>query len=343
MTIRSRVELKEFFRTGDIPSESNFADLIDSFALVGAFSELGYLSVGPIGSDADFICDGTDDQVQVQAAIDATKAIAEVIVRHPDGSAYTGIASRGRVKLLRGAYSISNTIDVKDGIILELTENAVLYPVTDVDVVKLEQGGGLIGGIITSAAYPAYTHTLIKTGCGRDQRGVTVHDVSLSGGIPHLATGLHLACETLSTSEADLNAIYGSAISNIWMSNLKIGLKLTQLYFNWVAGNNFSNITIIGAETGIHLEGDPNPLARGPYNNTFMGTNIELGVAAPLGVGIYCDGWQNSFGPVFIWDVGAGGASINFTSKSSKNRISGRLEVPRIDLGVLNVVEDWGS
>ena len=53
-------------------------------------------------SNADYVCDGTDDQVEIQQAIDAVAN-----------------AGGGTVKLLEGTYNIAATIDMKDNVVLK--------------------------------------------------------------------------------------------------------------------------------------------------------------------------------------------------------------------------------
>lgn len=76
MTIQTKAILKGYFETGDIPTEAHFADLIDS-TLQGYGGLLVAASDAPQAwiDHADYACDGTDDQVQIQAAIDALPSL----------------------------------------------------------------------------------------------------------------------------------------------------------------------------------------------------------------------------------------------------------------------------
>lgn len=74
MTVRDKTTLKTYFNSGDIPTETNFADFIDTIGqptLVVAASDASDASKGR----ADYVCDGVNDEVQINAAIDALPAI----------------------------------------------------------------------------------------------------------------------------------------------------------------------------------------------------------------------------------------------------------------------------
>ena len=95
MTAKNKTTLKGYFNTGDRPSESNFADLIDtigSLTLTVAANNASDASKGR----ADYVCDGTADDVEIQAALDALPA--------------TG----GVVQLSEGLFTTTSAIDFTD-------------------------------------------------------------------------------------------------------------------------------------------------------------------------------------------------------------------------------------
>lgn len=68
MTQRSRSTLKGYFNTGDVPTETNFSDMIDSFALAAELP----VSVKSYGATGDGT---TDDTTAIQNALNAEKCI----------------------------------------------------------------------------------------------------------------------------------------------------------------------------------------------------------------------------------------------------------------------------
>jgi len=71
MTAQTKTILKGYFNIGDKLSETNFVDFIDS--LSGRYySRLVAASNAPadVIAQADYVCDGIDDDVQIQAALD---------------------------------------------------------------------------------------------------------------------------------------------------------------------------------------------------------------------------------------------------------------------------------
>ena len=73
----------------------------DSDSLDYKVRKLPYVTVAPSGGVGDYVCDGTDDDVEIQQAIDSLSS---------DG---------GTVKLKEGTYNISSTIEVDDNIVFE--------------------------------------------------------------------------------------------------------------------------------------------------------------------------------------------------------------------------------
>jgi hypothetical protein len=94
MTAQTKTTLKGYFNTGDSPSESQFANLIDTIPA----RYFGYLvaandAPADVKNQADYVCDGANDDVQVQAAIDA-------------------LASGGMVLLSQGTFTLGDTLSL---------------------------------------------------------------------------------------------------------------------------------------------------------------------------------------------------------------------------------------
>lgn len=81
MTATDKTTLKGYFNTGDIPTEANFADLIDSTMRSGSGVVVAAVDAPQAWIDnADYVCDGTNDEVQIQAAVDSLTASGEVVL-----------------------------------------------------------------------------------------------------------------------------------------------------------------------------------------------------------------------------------------------------------------------
>lgn len=110
MTATDKTTLKSYFNTNDIPTETQFADFIDT---------IGILTLGVAASNAsdsskgraDYICDGVNDEVQIQAAIDALPASGGKIVF----SEGTFICAKGGARAIDPVMNYCMTIDQTDG------------------------------------------------------------------------------------------------------------------------------------------------------------------------------------------------------------------------------------
>jgi hypothetical protein len=92
MTVQNKTTLKSYFNTGDTPAEGHFADLVDSIPA----RYFGYLvaandAPADVKNQADYVCDGLADDVQLQAAIDA-------------------LANGGTVYLSQGTFTLGATV-----------------------------------------------------------------------------------------------------------------------------------------------------------------------------------------------------------------------------------------
>jgi hypothetical protein len=81
MTVQNKETLKGYYNTGDIPSEANFADLIDS---IGPRTATLYVAASNATdaekANADYVCDGTDDHVEINTALAALPAAGGKLV-----------------------------------------------------------------------------------------------------------------------------------------------------------------------------------------------------------------------------------------------------------------------
>ena len=71
MTKKTKAALKDYFSTGDVPTESQFSDLIDKASPVNGIVIAAHDANAETKDVADYVCDGTADDVQIQAALDS--------------------------------------------------------------------------------------------------------------------------------------------------------------------------------------------------------------------------------------------------------------------------------
>jgi hypothetical protein len=106
MTAETKTTLKGYFNTGDQPTEAQFTNLIDTIGggatLVVAANDASDASKGR----ADYICDGTADDVEILAAIAALTTTGNVNLGNVGG---------GSIMLSEGNFSLTQPIDL-DGL-----------------------------------------------------------------------------------------------------------------------------------------------------------------------------------------------------------------------------------
>jgi hypothetical protein len=335
MTIRTKSTLKGYFNTGDIPTENNFSDWIETM------SPREYKTVGSTGSDADYICDGTNDEVQIQEAIDEIATLPGFVIKRPDGSTYSGINNRGKVILLRGSYGIYDTIDLKGNVNLVITENACLYPMLDVNIINMRASSGILGGgLITTTAFANYSSSVIFVD-GQEHiyygMNTFIRDLYIQGCNEN--TGI--AINFYAHHPSDMGYICAMNVKNIGIYKFEYGIKIEQDGQCWIGCNNFNNIMFYDTMNAIHIYDTVDWY--GPYNNMFSYILCQQVLNTRA---VYCDGWQNYFEPIIIWDTdpGNGGVAVEFTDREKcyGNRIEGRLETPVIDPSGRNFITNYG-
>jgi len=160
----------------------------------------------------------------------------------------------------------------------------------------------------------------------------------LNGAGDRSATAIHFYTD----APNELGCIYGVTVDNVAMQNLLYGIRMQQSNVGWIACNHFSNMSIYAATYQIHMAGSGSGRSN-IYNNMFANMSMEIGALPPPSTGIYCDGWQNYFKPIMMWDVDQiNSVSINCPTYSMDNHFEGRLEAPIIDNGSRNVFTNYG-
>lgn len=141
-----------------LDSQGNALELSRSAALVVAANDSS--AKGKAG--ADYVCDGTADEVEINAAL-ATAADKDVLC-------------------LAGTYYINapvtitvSTVGLRES--LTFADGAVIIPSADVDLFRVNAWGCLRGGIVRADSFAGYTSTVITAG----QRNCLVENMELRG------------------------------------------------------------------------------------------------------------------------------------------------------------------
>lgn len=277
---------------------------------------------------ADFACDGTQDQSEIQAAI-----------------------NMGRdVYLLPGSYRIFQTIVVKPGIHLELAHGATLNLAVDIDGVYISRGACLSGGKISSAGVAPYDHALVVFH-GQEQfsplgmQGVTsIHDiVLLLAGTYNGGTAIVF---TMDESQPNLpQYAYGLMIHHVLIGNGKYGIYFnasledrTPHFFN---GNIFESIYFHNTAHCIYAPfGKP---AGSVAGNFFHDIQLQSGSNARRFIYINCH--NNTFSNVLPWDWIVNEPCIEFGPDAKQNLVIGTFGKRKIldrSIERSNVVHDTG-
>lgn len=148
MTVQTKTTLKSYFNTGDTPTESNFSDFIDTIgqaSLTVAASNASNASKGR----ADYVCDGTADEVEINAALAALPAsgghvwLTEGLFTLADGgSGYCIYLNYSNVAL---HLNPGTTLKLRDNEISG-TETCNLIRIGVKDNILIDGNGGVIDG-----------------------------------------------------------------------------------------------------------------------------------------------------------------------------------------------------
>ena len=122
MTAQTKTTLKGYFNTNDAPTEAQFTNLIDTIGVNGLLVAANDASDAAKGR-ADYVCDGTADDVQIQAAIDA-------------------LTSGGRVVLSEGTFNYAATVTDNN------VNSVAIEGQGDSTILRLPNGANAGGAII---------------------------------------------------------------------------------------------------------------------------------------------------------------------------------------------------
>lgn len=246
-----------------------------------------------------------DDFASIQAAIDNAPA-------------------GGTVYLPDGAYPISQTIQCKPGVSLELSNGATLQAAADVDLIQCKPQAHIRGGRIDCYSIP-YAHSAFVLD-GKDL--YQLWDVTRIQNI--ILTGSGGKAFYMHAEESDApRYVFGVDVSSIGVFGFDyvIHMRTEEAMGQWagVSANLFSNISMQAFKYGIYMEciGDKNVNLTGVGGNLF--SNIQLQASEDSINALYCDGGSNHFTNFFVWDWPPAETAIRLTERSSRNVINTNL------------------
>lgn len=205
-----------------------------------------------IKSQADYVADGTDDQTEIQSAIDALPA--------------TG----GQIHLAEGNYNLSSGISVTANKKIKITgTGAILKPAADVTAITVNQGAVMTRGI----SLEGFT---IDGQNNANTKGILLEDTNNSALINirmvSLAMGLHI------NSLGDNNFVEGVSLEDILIRDCisgGTGISLTKTGGTGsFAQHQWRHISVANCDMGINL-GNGAQVYRSYWNDVtiWVGTN----------------------------------------------------------------------
>ena len=312
--------------TTHLDSQDNTLEVSRSATLVVAASDASVKSK----AGADYVCDNTADNVEIQAAID--------------------LNTNGLIQLSEGTFNLSGNLSIGsptrrgtvrgqgDGTILNVSapdKRIDIYPQGRLQNLYIEVGNDasytgnliIVRGVNESAQDLENFHKKTKI-----LDNLYLRNRGAFGGraIWLLAAG---------TVAGVRNFIGLNTFGPLQIMNFNYGVYLTadtavaEPGKAFVNGNIFESIIAHGVGYSVFLDKENNCAVHG---NIFKSIGIQSGNSVK---GIYCEGGGNQFQNVFIWDWTAPNA-VEFTATANRNRIYGYLTPNVTDAGTKNIIKD---
>jgi hypothetical protein len=231
MTIRSKTTLKGYFNSGDTPVEANFSDLIDTIP-ARYFGYLVAASDAPadVKNQADYVCDGVADNVEIQAAIDA-------------------LASGGSVVLSPGTFTLAATVTLGANVrMVGQGRSTTIYSAATATMLAMALGSG-VENLVVSIPNGLLDHAIKAEDIQDDANnyhGWFLKDLLIRGGNSANYYALHIA-DTFNFLLQNLIFVVGSN-----------GVFIQNVADNYNYGNalvNLMEIRVGASRTGLKIQG----------------------------------------------------------------------------------------
>ena len=226
---------------------------------------VGTSATGWTDNDCDYLCDGTDDQAEIQAAIDALpEAGGEVVVLDGTYQISAGVLIEKTNVTVRGSGRPLIICTAQSEEMLKVAADSVCVYGLQLD------GGGLSTSCINLSS--GQGHEISGNLTNAADYGININGASVAHGIIH-----HNICKNNRHSGAIILQCDGMIVSeNRFDSNSLNGLFIRSLTTNLIVANNvFKNIGFTGMpREGIHLTDTDGCLIQG---NTMSGFAVGIG------------------------------------------------------------------
>lgn len=241
---------------------------------------VGTSTAGWTEADCDYLCDGVDDQVEIQAALDAVNA-----------------KGGGEVKLLEGTYNISARLNVKDytkftgsgkGTRLKREVSDIFLITTSSDCVLSHFSvEGSTAGPSSAGGAEIYLNGAFNT----------VFNVAIYGanqmGIRASGDGSHITCCEFSECKVAVRLSNNSTVSHSYFEGGQTCINVTGAS-SVISGNTLNN-----SISGIWVNGEENSVTGNTLYTVENG--IELGTSSICKGGVISGNIITGFCGVGIW------------------------------------------
>lgn len=227
-----------------------------------------------------------------------------------------------------GIYNITQTIQCKSGVNLEMERGTILRAQADIDVIRAAPNADIRGGVI-DCSQVAFTKSAI------------LFDGDLHFSLtPTIIDGVRLLSNNTGTgiyfqAKQKIDAypyVFGVIVNNCCAENFQYGIRMQvegladSQQFATLNANQFSNVFLIHCDYAIHLSHTNTNNYIRLNGNTF--SNIQVQANENSKRAFYCTGGGNMISNLVVWDwhLPADPCAIELTGDSGRNIVNTNLQ-----------------
>jgi len=263
-------------------------------------------------AQADYVCDGANDQIEIQAAINAIAAV-----------------SGGTVRLLSGIYNIGATITLTWNVMLEGGFRSTVRLHASAAGLDCITGSGVISGICIEDDVFTFARGFVVTGSS------TVRDCSLWGTISIYSTA------AVSILDSDLYAVELRGSNNTLIGNIVAGLSLIASQRNVIVSNQIGALSLDATSNWNYLCGNHisfNPTIAGDYN--YIVANLFFSdIVGRTGLDV-SGSYNKIVANIFDAETGLNISAGTKNEVSNNTFIGNYIVYPLFDSGTLTHIDD---